>query len=84
MQVDYVQAFPQETIEKDLYLKVPAGFQVKDGENNNYSLKLQRNVYSQKQDGRVWYKYIIKKLLLELRLTKSEIDEFVFYRGIFM
>ena len=28
IQVDYVQAFSQVPIEKDLYLKVPAGYQV--------------------------------------------------------
>ena len=30
-QIDYVQAFPQAPAEKDLYLKVPAGFEVEGG-----------------------------------------------------
>ena len=71
MQVDYVQEFPQATIEKDLYLKVPSGFQVEDGDNNDYALKLQRNIYGQKQAGRIWYKYLTKKILIELGFTKS-------------
>ena len=78
MQLDYVQSFPQAPIEKDLYLKVPAGFQLEDGDNNDYALKLQRNIYGQKQAGRVRYKYLTKKLLMELGLTKSDINEFVF------
>ena len=47
IQVDYVQYFPQAPIEKDLYLKVPAGFQVEDGDNNDYELKLHRKIYGQ-------------------------------------
>ena len=53
MQVDYVQEFSQAPIEKDFYLKVPAGFQVEDRDNNNYALKLHRNIYGQKQSGKV-------------------------------
>ena len=80
MQLDYVQAFSQAPIEKDLYLKVPAGFQVEYGDKNDYALKLHRNIYCQKESGRVWYKYLIKNLQMELEFTKSEIDECVFYR----
>ena len=80
MQVDYVQAFPQAPIEKDLYLKLPSGLQMEYGDNNEYALKLHRNIYGQNQYGRVWYKYLTKKLLMELWFTKSEIEKYVFYR----
>ena len=70
IQVDYVQAFPQWTIEKDLYRKVPSGFQVEYGENNYYALKLLRNIYVQKKYGRVWYKYLTKNFVKELVFTK--------------
>ena len=53
MQVDHVQAFPRASIEKDLYLKVPADLQVENGENNDYALKLYRNIYGQKKSERV-------------------------------
>ena len=56
--LEYVQAFPQAPIEKEFYLKLPVGFQVEDGEYNEYSLKLHRNIYGQKQAGRVWYKFL--------------------------
>ena len=38
-------------------------------------------IYMVKKYGRVWYKYITKKLLIEIGFNKSEIDEFVLYRG---
>ena len=53
MQVDNVHAFTQAPINKDLYLKVPEVLHVEDGDNNDYSLKLHRNIYGQKQSGRV-------------------------------
>ena len=55
-QIDYVQAFPQAPVEKYLYLKVPSGFEVEGGTRDEYALKLHKNVYGQKQAGRVWYK----------------------------
>ena len=45
MQVYYVQAFPQAPIDKDLSLKAPSGFQVEDGDKNEYTLKIHRNIY---------------------------------------
>ena len=81
MQIDYVQAFPQAPVEKDLYMKVPAGFKVQEGTNNEYALKLHKNVYGQKQAGRVWYRYLTKKLIKDLGFIKSTTDECVFYRG---
>ena len=50
-QIDYVQAFPQAPAEKDLYLKVPAGFEVEGGTRDEYALKLHKNVYGQKKWG---------------------------------
>ena len=50
-QIDYVQAFPQAPAEKDLYLKVLAGFEVEGGKKGDYALKLHKNVYGQKQSG---------------------------------
>ena len=50
-------------------------------DNIDYALKLHINIYGKKQDERVWYKYLTKKLLMELGFAKSEKDECVFYRG---
>jgi hypothetical protein len=56
-QIDFVQAFAQAPVEKTLYMKVPAGVKI-DGECNtrDYVLKIHRNIYGQKQAGRVWNK----------------------------
>ena len=51
------------------------------GKKGGYALKLHQNVYGQKQAGRVWYKYLTKKLAEELGFERSQVDEFVFYRG---
>ena len=57
IQVDYVQDFTQSPIYKYLYIKVTTGFQVEDIDNDEYALKLHRNIYGQKQAGRAWYNY---------------------------
>ena len=38
------------------------------GYNNDYSLKLHINIYSQKKAERLWYKYLTKKLIMELMI----------------
>ena len=34
-----------------------------------------------KHAGRVWYKYLTKKLINEMGFTRSKIDDCIFYRG---
>ena len=50
-QLDYVLAFPQAPVEKELYMEIPKGF---EGAKGEFVLQLYRNVYGQKQAGRVW------------------------------
>ena len=73
-QIDYVQAFPQAPVEKYLFLKVTAGFEVQGGTRDEYALKLHKKVYVQKQARRVWYKYLTNKLVNEMGFTRSKID----------
>ena len=79
-QIDYVLAFPQAPVEKEIYMKIPKGFELNYGSPNEYVLKLKRNIYGQKQAGRVWNKYLEKKLIEEVGFTKSKVDECVFYK----
>ena len=66
-QIDFVQAFAQAPIEKTLYMRIPAGVELEDGSNpKDYVLKLHRNVYGQKQAGRVWNQFLVRKLTTEL------------------
>ena len=39
-QIDYVLAFPQAPVEKDIYMKVPKGFRITGKDPTNYVLKL--------------------------------------------
>ena len=81
-QIDFVQAFAQAPIEKTLFMKVPAGVEMEDGSDpRDYVLKLHRNIYGQKQAGRVWNQYLVRKLIGELGFRQSSVDECVFYRG---
>lgn len=81
-QLDYVLAFPQAPVERDLYMKIPKGFEMEDCEPNEYVFKLKKNLYGQKQAGRVWNKHLVKKLTKEVGFVQSKVDECVFYKEI--
>lgn len=80
-QLDFVLAFPQAPVDRDIYMKIPKGFELDQGNSADYVLKLHKNVYGQKQAGRVWNKYLVNKLVKELKFVQSKTDECVFYRG---
>jgi len=94
-QIDFVQAYTQAKPECDMYMKVPKGFQVRKGGrgkpsleicrhskgDDDYALKLEANLYGSKQAGRVWNRFLAKKLTNECGFTQSQVDECVFYRG---
>jgi hypothetical protein len=78
-QIDFVLAFPQAPVERDLYMEIPKGIRVDGAEDGEeYVLQLVRNLYGQKQAGRVWYQYLVDGLL-EIGFTRSNVDECVFY-----
>ena len=81
-QIDFVQAFAQAPIEKTLYMRIPSGMKLEDDSDpRDYVLKLHRNIYGQKQAGRVWNQFLVQKLVKELGFKQSSVDECVFYRG---
>ena len=78
-QLDFVLAFPQAPVECDLYMEVPMGYKMKGNRNpKDHALKLLKNLYGQKQAGRVWYEYLSDKLLAN-GFTQSNFDPCVFY-----
>jgi hypothetical protein len=84
-QLDFVLAYTQGDIERDLYMKLPAGFivpgrTITEQDKRDYVLKLEKNLCRQKQAGRVWYLHL-KKNLLKLGFKPSQHDECVFYYG---
>ena len=81
VQLDYVLAFPQAPINRELYMRVPVGMTVPHGKHEDYVLQLKRNVYGQKQAARVWNQYLVQKLTSPaIGFTQSKYDECVFYK----
>jgi hypothetical protein len=78
-QIDYVMAFPQAPVERDLYMEIPKGVKLEGVENSKeYVLRIIKNLYGQKQAGRVWYQYLSKGLK-DMGFVKSKVDECLFY-----
>ena len=80
-QLDYVLAFPQAPVDRELYMDIPKGLDIDQGNSSDYALKIHRNIYGQKQAGRVWNRYLVNKLVNELGFEQSKVDECLFYRG---
>ena len=80
VQIDYVLAFPQAPIEKEMYMRMPKGLK-QTKSHDEFVLKVKRNVYGQKQAGRVWDQYLNAKLTKEVGFTQSSVDECLYYRG---
>ena len=81
-QVDYVAAYTQAPIDRNMYMEFPRGLTVPGGvDRKTFVLKLHRNLYGQKQAGRVWYKYLRKRLITKAGFVPSKHDECLFFRG---
>ncbi len=52
-QCDFIMAYPQAPIECDMYMELPQGVQVPEGNSKDYVLTLLKNIYGQKQPGPV-------------------------------
>jgi len=79
-QVDFVLAYPQAPIEFDMYMELPKGIETKFGNGRTHVLKLKKNLYGQKQAGRVWNQHLVKGLT-DIGFKPSDADDCVFYRG---
>jgi transposase InsO family protein len=84
-QLDFLLAYTQADIERDLYMKIPSGLVVNgktldEQERKRYALQLEKNLYGQKQAGRVWYLHL-KKNLEKIGFKASKYDECRFYYG---
>jgi hypothetical protein len=78
-QVDFIMAYPQTPIECGMYMEPPQRIQVSEGDSKNYFLKLLKNIYGQKQAGRVWNEYLVAKLS-SIGFKASLIDNCIFYQ----
>ena len=79
-QLDFVMAYPQAPAEMPLYMCLPQGYRHVGVSQKTHALKLVRNVYGQKQVGRVWNKYMDQGMK-EIGFTPSSFDPCLYYRG---
>ena len=79
-QLDFVMAYPQAPAEMPLYTRLPQGYQCKGISRKMHGLKLLRNVYGQKQAGRVWNRYMDQGMR-EIGFKPSAFDPCLYYRG---
>jgi hypothetical protein len=79
-QINFVLAFPQADVECDLFMKLPRGLVFEGVDHSMHCGKLIKNLYGQKQAGRVWNDYLVKGLE-DRGFFKSKVDECVFYKG---
>ncbi len=77
-QVDFIMANRQAPIKCNMYMELPQGIQVSEGDSKDYVLKLLKNIYGQKQVGRVWNEYFVDKLSL-IGIQASLINNCVFH-----
>jgi len=91
-QVDYVQAFPQASLNDPVYMKIPQGWCYNPQTqcliqhtnpahcNQSYFIKLKRNLYSCKQAAHNWYMHLIKGLKA-CGFHQSSVDPCLFIRS---
>jgi hypothetical protein len=78
-QVDFFMAYPQAPIKMDINMELPQGIQTKHGNSRDHVLKLEKNIYGQKQAGGVWNSFLLDKLT-SIGFTMSLIDDSIFFR----
>jgi Reverse transcriptase (RNA-dependent DNA polymerase) len=59
---------------------IPKGFEIEDKTRSTHVLKLVKNLYGQKQAGRVWNQHLHGELL-DIGWRQSKIDECLYYKG---
>jgi Reverse transcriptase (RNA-dependent DNA polymerase) len=60
-------------------MKIPKGFTVKGGSQTTHVIKFLKNLYGQKQAGRVWNQHL-HKILIKLGWTQSQVDDCLYYK----
>ncbi len=70
-------AYPQAPIKCNMYMELPQGIQVSEGDSKDYVLKLLKKIYGQKQAGHVWNAYLVDKLS-SIGFKASLINDIIF------
>jgi Reverse transcriptase (RNA-dependent DNA polymerase)/GAG-pre-integrase domain len=77
-QIDFVLVYPQADIECPIYMDIPSQFEYQ-GSRKDHCLLLKKNLYGQKQAGRVWNQYLHDGLLAR-GFRQSSVDMCLYYR----
>ena len=77
--VDFVLAFPQADVDVPVYMELPVGFDLDNGNKREYVLKLNKNLYGLRQANFTWFE-MLSKGLTDRGFTPSAIDSCVFIR----
>ena len=62
-------------------MQIPKGLEIDDGNTYDHVLELHRNVYGQKQAGKVWNDYLSEILINKVGFVQLKVDKCEFYRG---
>jgi hypothetical protein len=73
-------AYLQSPIKMDIYTELPQGIQTKQGNSKDHVLKLVKNIYNQKQAGRIWNSFLMDKLM-SIGFTTLPLDDCMFFRN---
>lgn len=76
LQMDFVQAYPQADIERPTYMSIPKGFHTEVP--GKWVIQLVKNLYGQRQAGRVWNTHMHNGLL-QLGYQPSAQDPCLYY-----
>jgi hypothetical protein len=79
--IDFTLAFPQADVETTIYIELPLGCEIKEGD---YVCKLIKNVYGTRQAARTWFEYLRDTLIDSTDdggygFKQSSIDPCIFY-----
>ena len=75
--IDFLLAFPQATLERDVFMEMPYGFEY--GEKGKYVLKLKKNLYGLSDGSNNWFNKLTEGLESEV-FVRLEVDQCVFLR----
>jgi hypothetical protein len=75
-----VLAYPRAPVEFDMYMKLPEGIYIANGNRNTHVLKLLKNLYGQIQARRVWNTHLLTGLL-KIGFVESKVDDCVLYHS---
>ena len=78
-QFNFVTAYPQAPAQKHLNMRLPQGYHHKGITKDTHVLQLIRNIYGQKQAGRVWNK-CLEEGMKEVGFTPSDYDPCLYYK----